>query len=694
MALVVSRRYAVVALVVLLISAAAFAAVPQSSAASAVDIVILGGESAVSSAVSAELRTCTTGTVNRLAGTNRYETAAAISKATSSSANGAYIATGLNFPDALAGGPTAALNDQPVLLVNDAVPASTLLELDRLGVSSVTVLGGSSVVPDSVVTSLNARVPTARGRRFGQVCDGCRYSRRLDRIPDTVYVATGSNFPDALAGVPAASGDAAPILLVHQNSIPAATATQLARLRPKTIKILGGEVVVSAGVEASLGSYSPSVIRLSGSDRYSTAAAISKHAFPGGASKIYIATGLNSPDTLSGGPAAGVNSAPILLVRPDSIPGATRAEIQRITGTTCEAVSPPTGNPDGTAPVPAEAQAVDTSRPDHVVGNGTQQSCTSGAVVAAVALGGVIIFDCGPNPVTIEMGETAKIFNDTGPEIVIDGGGLVTLSGMGQRRILYMNTCDSAQVWTTSHCQNQDHPRLTVQNLTFVDGNAKGDDPDGGGAIFVRGGRFKVVNSRFFRNVCDDVGPDVGGAGIRVLSQFNGLPVYIVASTFGGAPGYGNVCSNGGGISSIGVSWTLINSLFSHNDAIGRGANPARSGTPGGGSGGAVYNDGNTFTLTLLDTRVRAQPRQRGGRRNLLREQRPLRFSHHQRLGARLESQRRVRDAGLSGNLRAGERAPAGGESRSSRTSRTFRACATAAPLRQVTRRLFPYRRC
>jgi hypothetical protein len=275
--------------------------------------------------------------------------------------------------------------------------------------------------------------------------------------------------------------------------------------------------------------------------------------------------------------------------------------------------APPAGSPDGNAPVPIEARAVDTSIPDRVIGNGTPQSCTSAAVVAAVAQGGIITFDCGAEPVTIEMTATAKIVNNTGPEIVIDGGGLVTLSGMGQRRILYMNTCDRAQVWTTSHCQNQDHPRLTVQNLTFVDGNAKGENPDGGGAIFVRGGRFKVVNSRFFRNVCDDVGPDVGGAGIRVLSQHNGLPVYVVNSTFGGAPGFGNVCSNGGGISSIGVSWTLINSLFSHNDAIGYGANPAQGSTPGGGSGGAIYNDGNTFTLTLLDTRVEYNHANEGG---------------------------------------------------------------------------------
>ena len=88
----------------------------------------------------------------------------------------------------------------------------------------------------------------------------------------------------------------------------------------------------------------------------------------------------------------------------------------------------------------------------------------------------------------------------------------MTLSGDGVRRILYMNTCDPAQVWTTSHCQNQDHPRLTVQNLTFLNGNSKGEQTyDGGGAIWVRGGRFKIVNSRFFNNVCADTGPDVGG---------------------------------------------------------------------------------------------------------------------------------------------------------------------------------------
>ncbi|MHC1725966.1 MAG: hypothetical protein AB9866_08180 [Syntrophobacteraceae bacterium] len=278
------------------------------------------------------------------------------------------------------------------------------------------------------------------------------------------------------------------------------------------------------------------------------------------------------------------------------------------------AAEPPTGNPSGRCTVPASAGEENTSHPDRVIGNGTPQSCTSAKVVAAVAKGGIITFNCGPDPITIVMEKTAKVFNNTGPRIVIDGGGKVTLSGGGARRILYMNTCDPNQVWTTSHCDNQDHPRLTVQNLTFVDGNSKTETTyDGGGAIWVRGGRFKIVNSRFFRNVCASTGPDVGGGAVRVFSQYKGYPVTIVNSTFGGAEGCGNVGSNGGAISSIGVSFTIKNSLFSYNRAIGKGANPKRPGTPGGGSGGAIYNDGNLFKLYLCGTKIENNRAREGG---------------------------------------------------------------------------------
>jgi hypothetical protein len=255
----------------------------------------------------------------------------------------------------------------------------------------------------------------------------------------------------------------------------------------------------------------------------------------------------------------------------------------------------------------------DITSPDQVVGDGTAASCTSDAFVAAVAAGGVITFDCGSDPVTIELEETATVINRDDEEIVIDGGGLVTLSGQGERRILYMNTCDEDLNWLTSHCQDQNYPHLTVQNLTFINGASFGDDPSGGGAIFVRGGRFKIFNSRFFNNYTDETGPDVGGAAVRVLSQYNGEPVYVVNSTFGGESGLGNIGSNGGALSSIGVSYSIYNTLMSYNEAIGYGANPAEDGTPGGGSGGAIYNDGDTFTLDICGCEINNNTAEEGG---------------------------------------------------------------------------------
>jgi hypothetical protein len=260
-------------------------------------------------------------------------------------------------------------------------------------------------------------------------------------------------------------------------------------------------------------------------------------------------------------------------------------------------------------PVPREARAVDTSHPDRWIGTGTPASCTSRAVVRAVAQGGVIAFRCGPDPVTIVMRRTAKVVN-TSKRVVLDGGGLVTLSGGGERRVLYQDTCDQKQVWTTDHCDDQATPRLAVQHLTFADGNSTGEtfEGGGGGAIFVRGGRLKIVDTIFRDNRCDRSGPDLGGAAVRALSQHHGLPVYVVDSTFTGGR-----CSNGSALSSIGVSWSVYNSTFRHNRAIGLGANPQRPGTPGGGSGGAIYADGNDFTVLVAGSVLEDNRAREGG---------------------------------------------------------------------------------
>ena len=95
---------------------------------------------------------------------------------------------------------------------------------------------------------------------------------------------------------------------------------------------------------------------------------------------------------------------------------------------------------------------------------------------------------------------------------------------------------------------------------------------------------------------------------MRALSQYHGLPVYVVNSTFRGGR-----CSNGSGLSSIGVSWTVLNSVFLRNKAIGHGANPQRPGTKGGGSGGAIYTDGNKYQVHIAGTLMRHNHANEGG---------------------------------------------------------------------------------
>ena len=275
-------------------------------------------------------------------------------------------------------------------------------------------------------------------------------------------------------------------------------------------------------------------------------------------------------------------------------------------GTTLQA-----GNPDGHASVPAAGLAVDTSHPDHVIGDGSPAGCTSAAVVQAVGEGGIITFDCGPSPVTITMTATAKVVN-TSHQVVLDGGGKVTLSGAGTTRILYMNTCDPAQKYTTSDCWEQQWPQLVVQNMTLTDAYSAIQQSStasyGGGAIFDEGGQLKVVNSVFTGDQCYASGPDLGGGAIRATGMYMQDPVYITNDTF-----TDNSCSNGAALSGLYANFAVYNSRMIGNKAIGSGANPAASGTPGGGSGGAIYTDGDGYNLIVDGSVMTGNTAREGG---------------------------------------------------------------------------------
>ena len=261
--------------------------------------------------------------------------------------------------------------------------------------------------------------------------------------------------------------------------------------------------------------------------------------------------------------------------------------------------------------LPPAAQAVNNGNPGVVVGSGNPASCTSAAVVSAVAEGGNISFNCGQKPVTITMTATAKVVN-TSHQIVIDGGGKVTLSGGGKIRILYMNTCDARQLFTSDMCWEQQWPRLVVENLTFEDGYAGTQQSDkasyGGGAIYAEGGQLKVANSNFIDNRCYKWGPDIGGGAIRAYGMFMNSIIYINNDTF-----TGNWCSNGGAISGLFANFDVFDSVLTGNKALGWGQNPAIKGTPGGGSGGAIYTDGNHYNLIIDGTTMSGNTATEGG---------------------------------------------------------------------------------
>jgi hypothetical protein len=199
------------------------------------------------------------GTVARLAGADRYATAAAVSS--SGFLPGvpvAYVATGANFPDALAAGPVAARAGGPILLVTrDGVPAPTAAELARLRPGLIVVLGGTGVISEAVAAGLRGYATSGTVARLAgadryATAAAVSSSRWPADVPSIVFVATGLNFADALAAVPLAGALDVPLLLTNPTSLSAATASELRRLNPTQVIILGAGGAVSDAVGAQI----------------------------------------------------------------------------------------------------------------------------------------------------------------------------------------------------------------------------------------------------------------------------------------------------------------------------------------------------------------------------------------------------------------------------------------------------------
>ena len=248
--------------------------------------------------------------VERLAGADRVATAVAISRSSfPDGAPVALLATGENFPDALASGPAAAALAGPVLLAGrDGIPQATRDEVARLGVERILLLGGTAALGGAVDAQAEQIVPGGVERLQGpeRIATAAAVSAAaFEPGVDVAYVATSADFADALAGGAAAGVRGGPMLLTGGDELAEATKRELRRLRPAEIIVLGGSQAVGDGV---LDALRPLTVgearRVAGPDRYATAAAVADDAFPGTHDVVYLATGEDFPDALAGSPAA------------------------------------------------------------------------------------------------------------------------------------------------------------------------------------------------------------------------------------------------------------------------------------------------------------------------------------------------------------------------------------------------------
>ncbi len=224
-------------------------------------IVVVGGPSAISAKVLYELRPlASTGTVQRVAGKDRYRTATALASQYEAGTPQVYLASGKDFPDALAGAALAGYQRAPLLLTDGlSLDRSTQAELARLRPSEIVVLGGTKVVSDGVAQLASSAAGTGTPSRLaGKDRYGTsRVIAERFKAGGTVYVASGTNFPDALVGAARAARDGAPVVLTGPDGIPEDTDQALTRLRPHSMWVLGGTSVISRKASDTLATYLP-----------------------------------------------------------------------------------------------------------------------------------------------------------------------------------------------------------------------------------------------------------------------------------------------------------------------------------------------------------------------------------------------------------------------------------------------------
>ncbi|WP_161965053.1 cell wall-binding repeat-containing protein [Ornithinimicrobium cerasi] len=274
--------------------------------------------------------------VHRISGSDRYQTAAAIARSYPTDATRTVVvASGQSFPDALSAQLPARLTGAslepdraagapvPILLTrSDGLPQVTRAALADLRPSRIVIVGGSLAISEAVRAELGQYAPTVQ-----RISGRDRYATSaaiVNTYPSGVpvlYVTTGADFPDALAAGARAGRDGVPVLLTDPNALRGSTRAAIEALQPQSVVVLGGPLAVSDTVVDAIEGLVPDTSRIFGSDRYSTAAAVASSYEAD--SVAFLASGVDFPDALTGGAFAGHHRGPLLLTRPQGVPGTT-----------------------------------------------------------------------------------------------------------------------------------------------------------------------------------------------------------------------------------------------------------------------------------------------------------------------------------------------------------------------------------
>ncbi|MCG4580866.1 cell wall-binding repeat-containing protein [Clostridium cochlearium] len=248
----------------------------------------------------------------RLSGTNRYETGCKIVREGWTSSDYAIIASGEGFADALCSAPLAKKYNAPILLTGkDKLDLNTKNELKRLNVRNVFIVGGAGVISENIkdeLTNMNIKATRISGKNRFET--SVQVAKNLENF-NGVVITNGFGFADALSIAPVAAQRAMPILLTSKNDLPNEVKELLKNTDYDISYIVGGSQVVSNKIASSL----KNNIRLEGKNRYATNSSVLNHFNSEfNYDKVYISSGENYPDALSGSALAALSNSSLVLV--------------------------------------------------------------------------------------------------------------------------------------------------------------------------------------------------------------------------------------------------------------------------------------------------------------------------------------------------------------------------------------------